>query len=104
MVVAGSKQQQAMAAGCVMFSGRRREGEKIKREEVGRLGQNKWAARGIGLDLIEEMAAEFVERTGCSGKTNGPIKVEDFRPDSKLVLFCFKKILFISITNLVYPT
>jgi hypothetical protein len=28
MVVAGSKQQQAMAAGCVMFTGRRREEEK----------------------------------------------------------------------------
>jgi hypothetical protein len=54
MVVAGSKQQQAMTAGCVMFPGRRRGGEKIKREEVDRLGQ-KWATCGTGLGHIEEM-------------------------------------------------
>jgi hypothetical protein len=85
----GGWQQQAMAAGCMMFPGRRREGEKIKREELGRLGQ-KWATRGIGLGHIEEMAIEFEERMGCSRKTNGPIKVEDFSLDSKVVLFSFK--------------
>jgi hypothetical protein len=52
MVVAGSKQQQAMTAGCVMFPGRR-GGDKIKRE-VDRLDQ-KWATRGTGLGHIEEM-------------------------------------------------
>jgi hypothetical protein len=53
---------------------------------------------------LKRWAAEFEERMGCSGKTNGPIKVEDFRPDSKVVLFSFKKILFVSITNLVYKS
>jgi hypothetical protein len=37
-------------------------------------------------------------------RKNGPIKVEDFGLDSKVVLFSFEKILFISITNLVYKS
>jgi hypothetical protein len=75
-----------MAAGCVMLPGRRREGE--KRGEVGRLGQ-KWSVHGTGLATLERWAAEFEERTCCSGKTNGPIKVEDFGPDSKVVFIFF---------------
>jgi hypothetical protein len=38
---------------------------------------------------LERWATEFEERTGCSGKTNGPIKVEDFEPDSKVVFIFF---------------
>jgi hypothetical protein len=53
---------------------------------------------------LERWTAKFEERTSCSGKTNGPIKVEDFGLDSKVVLFSFEKILFISITNLVYKS
>jgi hypothetical protein len=37
-------------------------------------------------------------------KIKRPRKVEDFRSDSKVVLFAFKKILFVSITNLVYKS
>jgi hypothetical protein len=53
---------------------------------------------------LKRWAAEFEERMDCSRKTNGPIKVEDFRPDSKVVLFSFKKNLFVSTTNLVYKS
>jgi hypothetical protein len=76
------------------------------REEMRLTGPEKMGHATEKLDraVLKRWAAEFEERTSCSGKTNGPIKVEDFGLDSKVVLFSFKKILFINITNLVYKS
>jgi hypothetical protein len=76
-----------MATGCVMLLGRRREGG--KRGEVGQLGQ-KWAVRGTGLGHIGEMGRRICGEDRLLGKTNGPIKVEDFGPDSKVVFFLLR--------------
>jgi hypothetical protein len=64
-----------------VYRKKKRRGKKIKREEVGWAKQ--WVTHGIGLGHIEEMAVEFEERTDCSGKINGPIKIEDFTSNSK---------------------
>jgi hypothetical protein len=65
MVVAGSKQQQAMAAGCVMFPGRRRDGEK---REVGRLGEKMGRTWNWTGPHIEEMGCRIRRENGLLKK------------------------------------
>jgi hypothetical protein len=97
----GSQEQLILGSHVLTQWGRREKWEK----RGGSLGQKNGPCDGkLDRAVLERWTADFEERTSCSGKTNGPIKVEDFGLDSKVVLFSFEKILFISITNLVYKS